>query len=157
MFGDREAYQNKFKTACRTRSINQQQLGEEFFAREHTKPIFKEQKIMSIHNLYTYHCFMECLKILKFRSPMSLFSEYTLSNRKPTMIVTTFPSKTFTYRSSLIWNTLTPKLKLSDYSANVSTVKSILKRCILTNQHCENEFVWTPGDHNIKSIKFEDL
>ena len=154
VFGDHEAYHDKFKTACRTRSIGNQQLGHEFFALEHTKPIFKAQKIMSFHNLYTYHCFMECLKILKFRTPMSLFSEYTLSTRKPTTIITTYPSKTFTYRSSLIWNTIASKLRLCDYSVKVNVVKSQLKNCILANQHRENELDWTCEDYNIQNINF---
>ena len=156
LFGDYEAYQDKFKTACRTRSIDRQQLGQEFFALEHTKPLFKEHKIMSLHNLYTYHCFMETFKILKFRTPISLFSEYTLSTRKPTTIITASPSKTFIDSSSLLWNTIAPKLKLHDYSAKVNIVKSKLKNSILTNQHCENKFDWTCEDHNARNLKFGD-
>ena len=156
IFGDHKAYHDKFKTSCRTRSLGQQQLGQEFFTLEHTKPIFKEQKILSVQNLYTYHCFMECFKILKLRCPMSLFSDFTLSKRRPTNIITAFPSRTFTSRSSSIWNILAPKLKLYDYSENISIVKTKLKNSIFVTQHSENELTWTPGDYNIQSITIID-
>ena len=39
LFGDKEAYLNKFKTSARTRPLENQKLGEKFFKREHTKPI----------------------------------------------------------------------------------------------------------------------
>ncbi|MCP4475924.1 MAG: hypothetical protein GY821_15440 [Gammaproteobacteria bacterium] len=69
LFGDREEYLNKFSTCVRTRPYDSQALDGKFYALEHTKPLFKEHKILSVHNLYTYHCFMEAFKILKFRQP----------------------------------------------------------------------------------------
>ena len=41
MFGDTEAYQDKFKTCARTREFGSQKLGSEFYEKEHTKPILK--------------------------------------------------------------------------------------------------------------------
>ena len=152
LFGDREAFQDKFMTSCRTRSIDSQQLGQDFFCLEHTKPIFKQQNILSIHNLYTYHCFMECFKILKLRSPISLFKEYSLSTRKPTTITPSYPSKTFTSRSTYLWNILAPKMKVLDYSAKISVVKANLKKCIFTNQHNQTKLMWTTEDFNILKI-----
>ena len=72
LFGNREAYREKFNTCARTRPLNQQILDNEFYIPEHTKPLFESYKILSVQNLYTYHCFMETYKILKFRQPMSL-------------------------------------------------------------------------------------
>ncbi len=77
LFGDLDAYKAKFMTSARTRPIEQQILGEEFFRREHTKPIFKSQNILSVNNLYSLSCFMETFKILKFHSPISLFNQYS--------------------------------------------------------------------------------
>ena len=42
LFGDREMYQDKFKTCARTRCIDKQKLGSKFYQKEHTKPLFKK-------------------------------------------------------------------------------------------------------------------
>ena len=52
MFGDKEAYLEKHRTAARTRPINSQKLGPEFFGREHIKPLFNISEILTLHNLY---------------------------------------------------------------------------------------------------------
>ena len=82
LFGDIEAFKDKFKTAARTRPLENQVLGESFYVKEHTKPIFKKQGILAVQNLYFMHCFMETFKILKFRLPSSLLAHYSFSNRK---------------------------------------------------------------------------
>ena len=38
LFGDNEKFYDKFNTAARTRPLNEQQLGHDYFCREHTKP-----------------------------------------------------------------------------------------------------------------------
>ena len=73
MFGDTEAYKEKFKTCARTREFGVQKLGTEFYKKEHTKPLFKKHGILTIQNLYNHHCFNEVLKILKERAPYPLF------------------------------------------------------------------------------------
>ena len=50
LFGDKEAYLNKFKTCARTREFNQQHLDANFYRREHTKPLFNSQSIMNVKN-----------------------------------------------------------------------------------------------------------
>ena len=72
MFGDREAYLDKFRTCARTRKFEDQILGHEFYRKEHTKPLFNKHSIMNVHNLYLYHCVNDIFKILKFRTPISL-------------------------------------------------------------------------------------
>ena len=72
LFGDKEAYLNKFKTCVRARPVELQALGTSFYEREHTKPLFKLNNILCMHNLYTYHSFMEAFKILKLRLPTTL-------------------------------------------------------------------------------------
>ena len=39
MFGDKEAYLDKFETCARGRPIANQMLGEKVYTKEHTKPI----------------------------------------------------------------------------------------------------------------------
>ena len=51
LFGDKATYLDKFKTCVRTRSIDAQKLGEEFYTKEHTKPLFNERNILVVQSL----------------------------------------------------------------------------------------------------------
>ncbi len=156
LFGDREAFLDKYNTCARARPSDLQILGSKFYMLEHTNlPLFKgnTNKILSIHNLYTYHCFMETYKILKFRQPRSLFDTYNISERKPTLLIAGFPSRKFSDRSISIWNSAAPKLEIfDDYSRKVGFVKNILKKALLTSQHRETPLEWTVEDHNILKL-----
>ena len=55
LFGDKEAFLEKYRAAARARPYPNQLLGEDFYKREHTKPLFKKHNIMALRNLYTYH------------------------------------------------------------------------------------------------------
>ena len=81
LFGDKEAFKEKFNTCARVREYGEQVLGAEFYQKEHTKPLFEEHDILTVQNLYNYHCFLETFKIIKHRSPFSLFSRYQQSRR----------------------------------------------------------------------------
>ena len=157
LFGNREAFLDKYKTCVRARPIDNQTLGNEFYMPEHTKPLFKENKILSIHNLYTYHCFMETFKILKFRQPRSLYDNYNLSKRKPTLLISGCPSQSFVDRSTGLWNSIAPKLKFEDYSPKVSYIKSSLKEAIFTSQHRETPGEWTTEDFNVSKLNFKGI
>ena len=76
LFGDREAYLEKFKTCVRSRPYENQKLGAEFYEREHTKPLFKKTGILAYRNLYNYHICLETLKILKSKVPHALNKLY---------------------------------------------------------------------------------
>jgi hypothetical protein len=115
---------------------------------EHTKPLFKENKILSVHNLYTYHCFMETYKILKFRQPRSLYEKYSISERKPTLLIAGFPSPNFIDRSTSLWNTIAPKFKFDDFSPKVSSIKNCIKKALFALQHQESPQEWTSGDYD---------
>ena len=152
VFGDKEAYLDKFRTCVRARPYNFQKLDKAFFEREHTKIIFERQNILSIHNLYHYHCLMEVFKILKLRTPISLYSSYNISHRKPTTLITPIPSNNFISRSTYIWNTIAPKLKVPDYSVKISCVRSALRKILFKLQHKENKCTWTTEDYNINKL-----
>ena len=64
LFGDKQAYLDKFKTCAKTRPYPYQTLDCDFYQQEHTKPLFSKCKILALENLYTYHTFMEVFKIL---------------------------------------------------------------------------------------------
>ena len=127
LFGDKEAFLDKFRTAARARPFKNQLLGEDFYRREHTKPLFMEHKILALRNLYSYHTYMELFKILKLRDPITIFEHFTTSDRKPTLIINELPAENFVSRSTKIWNVITPKLKLTDYSAKICAIKNSLK------------------------------
>ena len=55
LFGDYHKFTEKFMTCARTRPFGEQLLGDEFFQKEHTKPLFKKESILSVQNLYVYH------------------------------------------------------------------------------------------------------
>ena len=152
LFGNKSAYLEKKSTCARARPFGLQNLGAEFFQPEATKPLFKDNQILSIHNLYSYHCFTETLKILKLRQPICLFEKYKLSNRKQTLLINSFPSNGFTERSTSIWNNIAPSLKLTDFSAKIGPLKKQLKKALLLNQHKANPNDWTVDDHNLSKI-----
>ena len=152
LFGDKAAYLDKKSTCVRARPYELQTLGHSFYQLEHTKPLFKNNKILSIHNLYTYHCFMETFKVLKLRQPISLFSKYNFSDRKSTLLLNSFPSSNFFDRSTSLWNDIAPAFKLLDFSAKIGPVKKQFKKALLLNQHRENPNEWTEDDHNTKKI-----
>ena len=157
LFGDFEAYLDKFKTCVRARPMpkENQILGPLFYEKEHTKPLFKKHKLLTVQNLYNYHCFMEIFKILKFRTPISLHSLYKISCRTDTTLITPYPDSYFLYKSALIWNTIRPKLVniLDDFSASLGMVKANLKNIIFHNQHQHDETEWLSShDFDINKI-----
>ena len=146
MFGDKEAYLDKFKTCARARSYDNQKLGVEFYTKEHSKPLFNNNHIMTIHNLHYYHCVMEIFKILKFRSPISLYSIFNISSRpgKDTFLISPYPMESFVYRASVAWNNIRQKLSIIDFSQNISTVKSSLTKFIHDHQQTGCTYEWEP-------------
>ena len=151
----KKAYLEKLKTCARARPYPLQALTDEFYQLEHTKPLFKNKNILTLQNLYTYHTFMETFKILKLRCPISIHDLFSVSSRKETTLITSFPSNDFIYRATTIWNIIAPKFKLLDYSHNISLIKSTLKRVLLEIQHLENQLDWTESDFDINRISID--
>ena len=144
LFGDKEAYLDKFKTCARTREIGEQKLGANFYKREHTKPLFNAQSLINVRNLYVYHCGNEMFKILKFRTPMSIFELFQLSDRtgRETLLLTPSPSDSFLYHGCLIWNVVRDLVKLYDFNSRNLTIKSVLKKKILETQREGDSIKW---------------
>ena len=159
LFGDLEAFKDKFKTCARTRPLDQQILGESFYTKEHTKPIFKEQGILAVQNLYIMHCFMETFKIFKFKTPSSLLNHYKISNRKYLTyikLLTPKPDNQFLYKSSIIWNTVRAKLNINDLSISCLSVKNMLKNSLHKNQHHHHDMEWL-SSHDFNIGKLSEL
>ena len=136
MFGDREKFLDKFKTCARTRPFAEQRLSNVLLIKEHSKPLFNSNGILTLKNLYFYHCCCEVFKILKFRCPIAFHSMYKFSSRqqKNLFLITPRPSDSFVYRTSSMWNTVRQKLLIPDSSFPVSTFKLKLKKYIFERQ-----------------------
>ena len=80
LFGDREKFLDKFKTSARIRPYPYQKLTAKFYTKEHSKPLFNENKILSLKNLYFYHSVNEIFKILKFKTPYAIFNQFNISS-----------------------------------------------------------------------------
>ena len=152
LFGDKEAFLDKFRTAARARPLANQLLGEDFYRLEHTKPLFKEHNILIFKNLYVFHTYMELFKVLKLRQPMVIFDQLKISDRKPDLIISDIPAEHFISKSTKIWNTLTPKLKVADYSLKINTMKINLKRQLLLLQNSDDPLIWTSNNFNMEKM-----
>ena len=58
-------------TCVRTRPRESQQLGKEY-EQEHSKPLFNENNLLTVNQLYTYYSTLEMFKIVKLKLPISL-------------------------------------------------------------------------------------
>ena len=158
LFGDREEYLDKFKTCARTRPFTEQILGSEFFEKEHTKPIFSTNKFLTIHNLHSYHCCMDILKFLKFRIPISLYSLFTFSKRKPTLIITPQPTQHFVYSSGITWNAIRSPIGITDISdTKLGSFKQKLKSFIINLQNLGDKDEWELGNMRVSGTTITNL
>ena len=121
---------------ARARPFGNQILGPSFFEKEHTKPLFTKEKILTVHNLYVYHCTLEVY--------ISMHSCLGISKRKPTLLLTCNPSRFFIYKSSKLWNKLCKNVigDTMDFSSKIATVKTNLKQFLLRNQSKHDENIW---------------
>ena len=151
LFGDSEKYNDKFCTCVRARPYTKQKLGHEFYVKESSKPLFNGQKLLTVHNLYTYYTSLEIFKALKLRTPMSIFSLYTMSKRKPTLIITPSPNKYFVYKSSIIWNLLNNAAlsNQNDFSMKICTFKTTIKKFLLSRQADHDPNEWCSKNFNV--------
>ena len=140
---------------------------------ENTKPIFNEEKIMSIYNLHVQHTFVELFKILKQHQPISLSNLFQLSYRPTSRAIiicqanTELTKHNFVHKASIIWNSLIDKVldrcnpgvnnivipgssKFSDLSSPISVVKNRVKAILQETQNQKvpgREIEWLPQNH----------
>ena len=156
LFGDLDAYLDKYATCARVREFGRQKLGSKFYTKEHTKPIFNRLKLLTVQNLYSYHSVTEIFKIMKFRIPYSLFELINLSSRDTSnLIILSQPSLTFFYESSKMWNSVHKYIiRFYDgFATSISLVKQRLKAIILESQGLHDAKFWTPENFQLKPPK----
>ena len=156
MFGDNEAYHNKFKTAARVRPRELQKLGAEFYELEHSKPLFNKNNLLTVHHLYKYCCLLEMFKIIKLRIPIALYSLFTRSNRQENYFITNSPSTSFIYQSSHMWNNCYRVSESTniDFSSAVAKFKKIIKFALLSTQKLYENNIWCLSNYDISEICF---
>ena len=154
LFGNREEYLEKFKTCARVREYGKQVLGSEFYSKESTKPIFQNQTVLALSNIYNYQTCLEVLKILKFRRPHSLYETYQLSPRNASNLLILPMAKNFTHSSSKMWNiavkSLAKEIDLVDIK--LGAFKSRLKNKLLEIQGKHDDKEWYPSNFALDSI-----
>ena len=150
-------------TCARTRLLNKQVLDSLFYEKEHTEPLFNSNHILTLNNLYMYHCFIELLKILKFRQSYALFELFKLllpqtrSTRFDNTYIRT-PNNTanliniFMYRSAKIWNKYRTKLNIIDFDISANDAKNKLKCMQLSIQRAGMTTEWNEQNSLFKNI-----
>ena len=150
MFGDREAYLDKFKTCARTRSYENRILGKEFYEREPSKPLFNNNSILTVHNLHKYHCLIEMFKIIKLHMPISMYELFKQSRIRDDKLISLSPSTLFDYQASNLW--IRCRKSEMDFTTSIQTVKLKLKNSLLTKQ---SEFGSDWHSYNFDTEHFE--
>ena len=107
-----------YETCARVRPFQCLDKTEENFELENTKPIFNENLILTVHNLYTLSILSETFKIKKLHTP-SLLNELlplsTSSRRKLLLKVQintnlSVTQHNFIYKAAQVWNKIIPKI-----------------------------------------------
>ena len=147
LFGDLKAFIDKHSTCSRTRSLEFQRLGHEFYCKEHTKPLFYKNQILSFQNLYTYQVCTETVKILKFKYPSCLYNLFTVSSRNNENILLARPRQSLFVSNRLqIWNCCVKLIIKSEkiLETNVASFKLKVKNSLLDIQNAFDENEWFP-------------
>ena len=123
---------------------------------QHTKPLFSNNEILTIQNLYTYQTCIEITKLLKYRTPISIHALFQLSTRdnSNTIILPKY-SNCFAYRAAKIWNIVSKIIakSLCPISINMCIFKHNLKSYLLQIQNLHDEQEWTPANFCIDSMR----
>ena len=150
-----------YKTCARSRTY-QEHISPRDFCLEHTKPLFREHKLLTLHNLYHKHVFVELFKIIKYREPRGIFDNISISGNDHNNRIILKPitnimnnkllitQQNFFFKSRKIWNTIGKDIletniinnslgyivpregENSDLSTSVAFVKGCLTKILLT-------------------------
>ena len=118
--------------------------------KEHTKPLFNANGILTVQNLYRYTAVIELIQILIFGHPRSLLETFELSSRnnRNLIIVSAHNNSQFHYQSSVMWNSLLKPLQVpSIHQININAFKYKLRKHLLKQQEIEDETVWTNANN----------
>ena len=150
LFGDREAYLNKFKTCARARPLDKQKLGPDFYSREHCKPLFHKTGFLCFNNLYSYHLCLETLKILQSRLQSCLYESFVVSKRNSENLLLQNKNEKYTYfqNCTKLWNQCIKLLVKNEPipSIKLPKFKRDLKIILLKIQNAFDDVNWYPDN-----------
>ena len=153
-----------YETCARARTIDQHKEKKNFCL-EHTKTLFNEHSIFSLENLHKYHCYMETLKIMKLKCPVSLCNllvpslrDSNLSLRIPKVRLD-LSKNNFVFNACMLWNNFETIVfsriipdangimvpgssKNSDLAIPISVAKNRLRTFLLMTQKQGNLIMW---------------
>ena len=156
LFGDLKAFLDKQSTCCRTRPLENQRLGNKFYCKEHTKPIFHKHNILSFKNLYNYQICIETLKIIKFKYPDCLYTRFTLSSRNNENLILARPNQILFVQDRMpIWNSCIKIIMKNEPICDLSIAcfKHKVKDSLLKVQNAFDDFEWYAHlNSNIESL-----
>ena len=147
----------EFYETCARAKTYEEHMSQKTFQLEHTKPLFNELNLLTLHHLYIYHTFIDTFKILKYRTPISLSKLFRDSPNSTNMLMLIdktrldIEQRNFVFQASCTWNKLIPKLmnigylnsegiiipgssKNSDITASISFIKNKLRDVLLFTQ-----------------------
>ena len=87
LFGNYESFLEKHCTSASTRPYGKQILGSDFYQEEHTKPLFNENKLLTVHNLHKYMSTNEICIIITSKTPSSLYDSVNFSSRNKRNVI----------------------------------------------------------------------
>ena len=175
LFGDQLSFDHPefYETCARARTYKEHTAAKNY-ALEHTKPLFRRHKILTVHNLYTLHTLIEAFKILKYHSPTSMYNLLkinTASFRHQLIlprINLEISRNNFVFKASSIWNQIIPNLlqvpnlhhthniiipgscSNSDLTCTIGFIKSKTKLYLSQIQNAGDAQEWMSDDSNFR-------
>ena len=132
LFGNKVSFDHAefYETCARARPLTSINTHEINYELENTKPLFNNNNLLTVHNLYKLQIITETFKIKKFSCPSPLNDTLKLSsmNRRVSLLkvpqYSLMTSKNnFHYKAASIWNKIMPKLlERPDLDANTNLV-----------------------------------
>ena len=145
-----------YETCARARTYKEH-IADKNYTLEHTKPLFNEKEILTLHHLQIQHTLIELYKIFKHRTPISIYELFHQSPRTANSLLLLpkinleISRCNFLFRASILWNTLSVKLfnkcspndsgivvpgssLFSDITTPVSIIKRKLKALLIDTQ-----------------------
>ena len=93
-------------------------------------------------SLYKYHCIVELFKVIKLRTPMSIYELMKRSERRENYFISLPPSSLFDYQASNFWNKCRKSNSEIDFTTSIKIVKTKLKICLLETQNRHDMFIY---------------
>ena len=153
LFGDYEAYVNKFKTCARTRGFENERLDASHYIKEHTKPLFSKHELLASYNIYNYHTCIETAKILLLKQPHNLYASFTMSTRKnENLLLLRGNHDMYPNSQSKLWNEVIKKVLGHDEDVNdisLPCLKNLIKNLFLKSQSSIDPVEWYPQNFSV--------